>query len=219
LFVRLLLTVLFNRVMNQFDAAENGDLDQLRATLTVDNLSDVDEYGWTVLHTAAANGHCECSKYCIEMGADVNHGISEGYTPLFLASEAGENIVRLLLDAGAKVNTITYDGYSPLYTAITRNIDVARLMIDRGADLMDVQLDKWLPEIPDWAFTLVESRSKCRCASIAIIGIHKYRRTNVTGINDINVLRLISKHIWSTRMDDGWIAATMETCTKCDKNE
>jgi hypothetical protein len=39
--------VLFNRVMNQFDAAENGDLQQLRVALTVENVNDGNEYSIT----------------------------------------------------------------------------------------------------------------------------------------------------------------------------
>jgi hypothetical protein len=85
------------------------------------------------------------------------------------------------------------------------------MLLDRGARLLNFELDTWLPAIPDWVTTFIESRSNCRNAAIVIIGMHKCRRTNVTGNNDINVLRLISKHIWSTRMDSVWVRAPVET--------
>jgi hypothetical protein len=72
-------TLLFNRVMNQFEAARVGDLQQLRVALSVDNLNDGDEYGCTALHYAAEYGHDECVKYCIEMGADVNARCNDGF--------------------------------------------------------------------------------------------------------------------------------------------
>jgi hypothetical protein len=90
-------------------------------------------------------------------------------------------------------------------------VDAARLLIDRGATVSTVQLDKYLPAIPDWVTTFIESRSNCRTVSIIIIGIHKIHRTSVTGNNDINALQLISKHIWSTRMDGLWVTPPIDT--------
>jgi hypothetical protein len=108
------------------------------------------------------------------------------------------------LDAGAMVDGVS-GGDTPLYRALCyKHDDVARLLVDRGAKVCKVELDERVPAIPDWVTTFVESRSNCRCAAIAIIGIHKYRRTTVTCNNDINVIKLISKHIWSARMDDVW---------------
>jgi hypothetical protein len=74
----------------------------------------------------------------------------------------------------------------------------------------NVELDVLLPAVPDWVTNYVASRSNCRIVSIVIIGIHKYHRTNATGNNDINVLKLIGKHVWSSRMDDGWSAPHIE---------
>jgi hypothetical protein len=48
--------VAHNRLMNQFDAARFGDLQQLRAALTMNNVSDVDSYNWTALHQLQAIG-------------------------------------------------------------------------------------------------------------------------------------------------------------------
>jgi hypothetical protein len=38
------------KVMDQFDAAREGELQQLRVALTVNNVNDLDEDGWTALH-------------------------------------------------------------------------------------------------------------------------------------------------------------------------
>jgi hypothetical protein len=115
------------------------------------------------------------------------------------------HIVRALLDAGASVDTANKFGWTPLERAIHfKRIDVAQLLIDRGSRVENVKLDKYFPNVPDWVTAIADLRLKCRLVSIIIIGIHKYRLTEFTGNNDINVLKLISKHIWSTRMESDW---------------
>jgi ankyrin repeat protein len=199
-----------------FTSAWKGDLQQLRVALTVDNVNDVDGAGYTALHYAVSNGNVDCVKYCIEMGANVNARTITGYVPLLVASWNWHvDVVCVLLDVGAIVDATDYNGWTPLHRAINNKyVRVAQLLIDRGAKVSNVKLDEYVPAIPDWVTTFVESRSNCRSVSIAIIGIHKYRRTNVTGNNDINVLRLISKHIWSTRMDDMWLTPPVVVETK-----
>jgi hypothetical protein len=129
------------------------------------------------------------------------------HTPLYGASAIGNvDIVHMLLDARAIIDARDYDGYTPLWRGIQgKHVDVARMLLDWGAKISNVKLDSYLPVIPDWVIVFIESRSNCRTASTIVIAIHKYHRTNITaGHNDMNVLRLISKHIWSTRMDDKW---------------
>jgi ankyrin repeat protein len=115
-------------------------------------------------------------------------------------------IARLLLDAGATVDVANSFGPTPIYYAIrNKYVDIVRLLIDRGASVSNINLGKYVPIIPpDWLSTFLASRSRCRAVAIIIVGIHKYHRTSIAGKNDINVLKLISKHIWSTRMDDVW---------------
>jgi ankyrin repeat protein len=203
--------------MDQFDAAERGDLQQLRRLLTTNNVNDVDvrrNCGKTSLHWAAMRGHVECVKLCLEMGANVNsRDINEDTALPFACAKLNGNadVARILLDAGAFVDCTSIFGRTPLYFAVRYNfVNVARLLLDRGAKVSNVKLGNRIPAIPDWVNAITASRSLCRLASICIVGIHKYHRTAVTGNNDINVLKLISKHIWSTRMDDVWMESPVE---------
>jgi ankyrin repeat protein len=196
--------------MDPLIAAHTGDLQKLRVALTVDNVNVATPYGpsagWTALHYATTSGSVDCINYCVQMGANVNARDIDGCTPLYYASFRHLNVVRVLLDAGAMVDATDNDGWTPLHRAIcNKGVDVMRLLIDRGSKVSNVKLDTRIPAIPDWVTIFVESRSKCGSVSIALIGIHKYRRTNVTGNNDINVIKLVSKHIWSMRMDDVWV--------------
>jgi hypothetical protein len=192
-------SVEFNRMTESMRAALRGDLQQLRVAVTVDNVNDNSD---RVFQAAAWGGNIDCVKFCLEMGANVNSRAKNGKSPLYYATLRGHvEVVRILLDAGATVEERS------LHCAICYNYkDIARLLIGRGAQVTKELLDdEGLPAaVPDWFTTIVSSRLACRSAATIIVGIHKYRRTNVTGNNDINVLRLTSKHIWSTRMDDGW---------------
>jgi ankyrin repeat protein len=171
---------------------------------------NVDDGGWTALHCAAYNGRVECAKVCVEMGANVNAVRVTGTTPLHFASMYGYiEVVRVLLDAGAIVDMKDDAGRTPMCFALEYNcVDIVRLLIDRGGKVSNVKLTDYRPAIPDWVNTHTTSKSRCRTISIFVIGIHKYHRTNITRNNDINVLKLISKHIWSTRMDDVWSKAS-----------
>jgi ankyrin repeat protein len=194
--------------MDPFEAANRGDLQKLRVVLTVDNVNNVDSSGWTALHYAAHSDEFDCTKLCLAMGANVNACNKYGSTPLHHASAHSVDVVRLLLDAHATVDATDISGHTALYLVIFGMsgdyINIARLLIDRGARLSNVILDNYLRAIPDWVPAFIASRSNCRTVAITIIGIHKYHRTNITGHNDINILKLISKQIWSMRMDDAW---------------
>jgi ankyrin repeat protein len=132
-----------------------------------------------------------------------------GFTPLdYSCWNDHVHVVSELADAGSNIDEANDDdGWSPVFRAIRiERYNMARLLIDRGAKVFNVDLPlvgKRTLSIPEWVGEFIASRSKCRIAAITIIGIHKYHRTTVTGNNDINVLKLVSKHMWSMRMDYG----------------
>jgi ankyrin repeat protein len=192
--------------MDQFQVSVRGDLQQLHLLLTTNNVNDVNSAGDTVLHNSASFGYLECVNFCLEMGANVNARSNFRSTPLHFASLYGNfDVVRILLDAGATIDVTDNHGWTPLYCAIRFNrVNVARLLIDRGGKISNEALRKFVPTFPDWLDIFLKVRTNCRSAATIIVGIHKYRRTSITGNNDINVLRLIGKHVWSTRMEDVW---------------
>jgi hypothetical protein len=150
------------------------------------------------------------------MGAKVDARSSVGETALHRASCRGHvAIVRVLLCAGASVDATVDRGYNPLYYAIRyHQLEVARVLIDAGASVSKVKLNIYLAVIPDWVHELVSARTLCRRASMTLIGVHKFHRTQITGANDVNVIRHISKHIWSLRLDNAWIMTTGEATFK-----
>jgi ankyrin repeat protein len=202
----------------QFTAACVGDLHQLQLALSGCSphiINAVDETGWTVLHWCAAGGHTACIRWLTsEMGADILARNKNGAIPLHLAAANGYlGAVAALLDAGS-VGAIDMELYgsqfeltagdTPLHCAIYNyHRLVAFLLIDRGAKVANVHLDdRRLTSIPDWIHQFVESRAHCRSIAILIMGIHKHGQSNVAFRFDKHVVRMISQHIWSSRMED-----------------
>jgi ankyrin repeat protein len=147
------------------------------------------------------------------MGANVNARDRFGWTALHISSQRDSDshvaVAHTLLDTGAIVDTIDNRGKTPLHWALAKGRDnVARMLLDRGANILTVKLDEG---IPSWVNLFIESRQRCRCVAIIIIGVHKYHCTNITGNNDNNVMRLIGKHIWSTRIDSVWVTPLSDT--------
>ncbi|XP_046389340.1 uncharacterized protein LOC124158196 [Ischnura elegans] len=91
----------------------------------------------TPLHCAACAGSLPCLKLLIEAGADVDAGITKGYTALHYAVQLNSiDCVRELLKAGAKPNTPQVFMETPLHVATAFGFtECIRTLLDHGADV------------------------------------------------------------------------------------
>jgi hypothetical protein len=93
-----------------------------------------------------------------------------------------------------------------LQLAISCNYqECAHLLIDFGARVENVKFTDSLCVIPYWVHEFVSARLLCRHTLLALISIHKFHRTHVTGANDVNVIGLIAKIMWYSRFDNVWV--------------
>jgi ankyrin repeat protein len=194
--------------MNSFQAAFRGRVDRLRTLVSVANVNSTNSHLRTALHLASQSGNGECAKLLIQCGANVHARDMYGWTALHYATKIGcVDVARDLIEAGAMVDATNNNGETALHWAILEtHHNCALLLIERGARVSNVKLDKFLPCVPSWVQELIESRCLCRSAAIALIGIHKYHCTTVTGPNDNNVIREVAKYIWATRLEHAWAA-------------
>jgi ankyrin repeat protein len=86
-----------------FKAAQNGDLDQLKALLEAGARPDyTNSSGVTPLMVAAGLGNTGIAKALLDRGADENAKTPGGYTPLMAAALNGQKeMVQLLMARGA----------------------------------------------------------------------------------------------------------------------
>lgn len=126
--------------MTIWDAAQTGDLDELRASLEIDSnlLSSPSPDGWTPLHLAAHFGHSSLAAYLLAIGADPLARSSNVLANLPIhAAAAGRHagIVALLLAAGTPVDATQHGGYTALHAAANAG-DLASLevLLQAGAD-------------------------------------------------------------------------------------
>lgn len=181
-------------VFDLIRAASEGNADYLRAVLTpfeVDKLYFL-TFNETVLTASVRSGSLECVKICLENSANIEHVDVAGNTALTGAALYGHlAMARLLLEAGAQI----IDSHKLLTTLVCEDnrTDIAALLIDYGASGSAVS---------PWAEAVWMRREQCRLVAITVIGAHRHCRAAAMANQDPNIIRLVAKYIWSTRMNE-----------------
>lgn len=121
------------------DAAQAGDIDQVRALLQQgSDVNAAQADGLTALHWAAMNNHGDIIDVLLYAGATVKPLTRVGgYTPLHLAARAGHaEIVTKLVAGGANPDEWTATGVTAAHFAAQSNSgETIRALAEAGADL------------------------------------------------------------------------------------
>ena len=120
-------------------AAEMGHVEVVKLLLAAPRI-DIDRpkaNGATVLYTAVRQNFPGIVEQLVRGGADVNLGLADGTTPLYLASYNGclEVVSSLLQAPGMRVNQGAGGSFIPLGAAAQRgHRNIVRLLLGNGAD-------------------------------------------------------------------------------------
>ncbi|KAL8957362.1 MAG: hypothetical protein Q9193_005342 [Seirophora villosa] len=101
----------------------------------------------TALCVASLEGFLENIKLLLRSGANIEHRMAGGWTPLLLATGARQNdAVRLLLDEGADANATSNTGEAALYLAAWQNdVTSSSLLLAKGASTEHRGAGGWTP--------------------------------------------------------------------------
>ena len=126
------------RIMTLHEAAEVGNLGQIRANLFQReievNVDSKNRFGYTSLHIAAKKGYHRVAELLLMNGADVNAISNGGTTPLHYASN--QPTAKILIAHGAVVDERDEAGLSPLlWAAIFDRPRVVEILLDNGAEV------------------------------------------------------------------------------------
>lgn len=187
-----------------FDAIVKGDDLTLR-TILASGTHDIETRlngKFTVLHYATWFNKTQCVKTCLEFGASVDSPLDMGVgygpvTSLFIAAgrDNASEIITMLLDAGADGSICSNDNCDTPFTraVYTDQHFNAKILLDR-VGLKNTCVSNLCSQ---WADDLITNRENVRNTALLVIGILK--QSNLSKGQDRHVLRLIGKHIWSSR--------------------
>ncbi|XP_053213340.1 putative uncharacterized protein DDB_G0286901 [Panonychus citri] len=101
--------VSFDPLALLLDAALEGELDLVKKTSKIQDVSAANDEGITALHNTICAGHFEIVKYLVEIGCDVNAPDSDGWTPLHCAASCNNlTMVKYLVEHGACIFATTF---------------------------------------------------------------------------------------------------------------
>lgn len=175
----------------------HNEWDVVLSLVTPENVNAHIDFGGSLLFTATKSGRRDVVEALLRLGANPN--VSSGRPPIEISPRLPDtDITRLLLEAGADPNSNFYGTLSyPLAEAAFRvNNSQMKLLVDWGANIVD-DLRRRPPE---WVRTWVNNREACRTTALRIMALQRYRRPAVCSGQDMNVLRMVAKQIWSNRM-------------------
>ena len=139
----------FSTARTLHQAAKEGNLELMKATIARRTRLDRLHEGRTPLWHAAENGHLNVVHHLVEKGADKDKGYEykgnnyHGASPFYVAAQNGHlSVLQYLLEKGADKDKVTNDGRSPLYISVANgHVPVIQYLLEQGVD-MDKKNDK-----------------------------------------------------------------------------
>ena len=108
---------------------------QLLKRLNIDVDEKISPEGFTLLHSAAAQGHKNMVKILLLGDAAINAMTKDRVTPLFVAVKSGHiDVAEQLLEARAEVNGLNRFGSNLLMAIAAENEDMIQLLLAKGAN-------------------------------------------------------------------------------------
>ena len=151
-------TLQFAMTPNSIVTIQSGEEDDLRALAKATEVAGpedlerrirpIQDPAWATICRGAELGEMEWVKRELDKGVSINYRISNGWTPLHMATLwYQKEMIEFLLENGADVNAPAKDGWTPVHAAagcFLKNTDeLLKLYIERGGDVNASTADGW----------------------------------------------------------------------------
>jgi len=190
------------------------DLVRLKETLHKDNINclfGID--GDSLLHMLckAKYHNFEILNWMIGLGANVNARNRKDETPLHITALTGDyEKMEILIKAGAKTDCKDDDGLIPLQycTMPDTSKECIQLLVRYNPVLNNSELNKEQVGRPEpilkWIEEAMAARHYARTAAIILIGLKRFNKSLILKSNNMDVIRMIARLIWKSRIDPIW---------------
>jgi hypothetical protein len=135
------------QVKNYLNACKQHESWQVLHQITEENMQKTDSYNTSWLYIASACGDEETIRLLLKKGANPNHTLDNGLTPLFIAAQHDlVDTVKLLLKEGANPNQAQNDGVTPVFIAAQNgHVKIVELLLEKSANPNQVLKDGLTP--------------------------------------------------------------------------
>src|SRR3990167_2043465 len=125
----------------------------------------------------------------------------------------------MLIQVGAELDARNCDGSTPRNNAFKNNKPfAAELLLAKGAKMSNVRA-----QIPDRMRFIVTKRQNVKRGLLVFIGVLRKRFSVSGGGTEYtqgrlprDVVGLLGRCVWSTRLDERWATAILETASRCN---
>lgn len=168
----------------------------------------------TLLEKACFSGSWDCVRVLLEAGASPNiHTLPR--LPIVFCIHNTQSFI-LMLDYGSRMAIINNKytlGHVFNFAHSKQKYDICKLMIDRGKQpATRYRKESYGPVIKtghrfrDDMYVFVRGRHCCRRTAVIVASMTRNHGPVYIRNQDKNVLRLVAKHVWSTRIgeDEEW---------------
>lgn len=128
---------------NFFMSALNQGISQFKKCQNATNVNDKDQDTLNVFETIKKNDYKQFLR-SFESGVDISLSNAEGYNPMTLAVQMGNNMmVQFLLSQNVDPSIKDRRGYNAFHTAVENQYrDICKMLLDVDPDLLDSKTDK-----------------------------------------------------------------------------
>lgn len=183
------------------DAAEGMLMEQLER-IPRSRWHEAGLVGYTLLHLACRGDNVDAAKALLAQGVDLDARDMAGWSPAHHACRwAQKRMLKVLCDAGASMQAKTNDGLTVLELCLLFKPETVPVLLIHGRVRLSTVRADMRGSITPSMWALDGGIVRCRAAAVAMMRVKHGGRLAQW---DKFLLRLLARHVWTTRAVNHW---------------